>query len=125
LGYRTVWCPRYGRPALAAAAGGRCEDLRRAEAGGHGWRVAALEFMPRRVSLFMKAHRSRSPSRVVGQFAGFTSRRLRGGFVHLCSRLLTLWSWWYLVARADAVSAGRVRRYFSAQGGRRRKERAR
>ena len=92
LGYHVVWCPKYRRPVLAGRLAGRCEELIRARASGHGWRMVALEIMPDHVHLFVKAHRSGSPSRIASQFKGFTSRWLRAGFPHLRSRLPALWS---------------------------------
>jgi putative transposase len=75
----------------------------------------ALEIMPDHVHLFVKAHPSRSPSRIANQFEGFTSRQLRAEFAHLRSRLPTLWSRSYFAATAGAVSAETVRRYIDTQ----------
>jgi len=39
-----------------------------------GYRMMALEIMPDHVHLFVKAHRSDSPSRIADPFKGFSSR---------------------------------------------------
>ena len=80
LGYHVVWCPKYRRPVLAGRVAARCEELIRAKASEHGWRIVALEIMPDHVHLFVKAHPSDSPSRIASQFKGLTSRRLRAEF---------------------------------------------
>lgn len=78
--------------------------------------MVAVEIMPGHVHLFVKAHRSGSPSRAASQVKGFTSRCLpRAGFPHLRYRLPTLWSRWYVAATAGAVPAETVRRYIGTQ----------
>jgi putative transposase len=125
LGCHVVWCPKYRCQVLAGWAAGSCEGPTRAKAVEDGWRIAVLEIMPDHVHLFVKAHRSDSPSGGVGQFKGFTSRWLRAGLPHLQCRLPALWSWSYFTATAGAVSAETVCRYTGPQDGRPwRKERA-
>jgi putative transposase len=46
LGYHVVWCPKYRRPVLAGPVKDRGEELIRARAAWHGWRIIALEVMP-------------------------------------------------------------------------------
>jgi putative transposase len=65
--------------------------------------------------LFVKTAPKDSPSFVANQLKGFTSRRLRGEFLHLRSRLPTLWSRSYFVASVGAVSAATVQRYIDTQ----------
>jgi putative transposase len=126
LGYHIVWCPQYRSGVLAGRVAARCEGLIRAKASGHGWPIVALGVVPDHVHLFVKAHRSSSPSRIASQLKGFTSRRLVAGFPHLRSRLPTLWSRPYFAATAYAVSAETVRGYFGTHDGRPwRQERAR
>ena len=111
LGYHVVWC----RPVLVGRVAGRCEELVGAKASTPGWRTV-LELMPGHVHLFVKAHPSGSSSRIAGHFKGFTSRRLRAGFLHLRSRLRALW---YSAAAAGAVPAQTGCRYSGVQDGRR------
>ena len=126
LGCHVMWCPKCRRPMLAGRVVGRCEELIRAKAIEHGWPIVALEVMPRRVHLFVKAHRSGSPSPIASQFTILTSRRLRARFPHPRSRLPTVWSRSYCAAAAGAVSAEAVRRYADMQHERRwRRERPR
>jgi putative transposase len=120
LGYQAV-CPKYRRLVLAGQVAGRCEELIRAKASDHSWRI-----MPDSLLLFVKAHQSGSPFRIANQFKGLTSRRLRAGFPYLRSRLPALWSRSYCEATVGAVSAEAVCRCTGTQDGRPwRKERAR
>jgi putative transposase len=122
LGHHLVWCPKYRWPVLAGRVAARCKELIRAKASEHSWRIVALEIIPDHVRLFVKAHPSDSPSRIVNQFKGSTSRRLRAEFPHLP----TLWSWSYSAATVGAVSAETVRRHGGMQNERLwREERAR
>jgi putative transposase len=103
LGYQAVWCPKYRRSVPGGRDAARYEELIRARAAGHGWRIVVREVMPDRVHLFVKDHPSGSPSRVAGQFTGFISRRLRAEFARLWSRLPALWCRPYVVAAAQTV----------------------
>jgi putative transposase len=111
FGYLVVWCPKYRRPVLAGRVAARCKELIRAKASEHSWRMVVLEIMPDHVHLFVKAHLSDSPSRIVNQFKGSSSRRLRAEFPHLP----TLWSRSYSAATVGAVSAETVRPYSGTQ----------
>jgi putative transposase len=115
LGYHVAWCPWYRRPVLAGRVAGRCEELIRAKASEHGWRIVALEIMPDHVHMFVRAHPCDSPSRIASQFKGFSSRRLRAELPHLHPRLPTLWSRSYFAATVGAVWAETVRRYTGTQ----------
>ena len=115
LGYHVVWCSKYRRPVLAGPVKDRCEELIRARAAEHGWRIIALEVMPDHVHVFVKAHPGHSPSYIANQLKGFTSHTLRAEFPHLRSRLPTLWSKSYFAATVGAVSAATVRRYIDTQ----------
>lgn len=114
LGHRVGWCPKC-RPVLTGRVSIRCEELLRVKGGERGWPMVALDIMPGHVHLFVTAHLSDSPSRVANQFKGLTSRWLRAGFPHLCSRLLTLWSRSCFAVTAGAVLAERVRRGIGTQ----------
>jgi putative transposase len=90
------------------------------------WQIVALETTPDHVHLFVNAHRSDSPSRVPGQFQGFTSRYLQAGFAHLGSRLPAPRSGSCFAVTAGALPTQMVRWYTGTQDERPwRKERAR
>jgi putative transposase len=84
---------------------------REMQTSGRGWRIMAAEIAPGQVDLLVKAHLCGSASRLVGQFKGLTSRRLRAQLPALRSCLLALWSRLCVAATAGAVSAQTVRRY--------------
>ncbi|WP_432977938.1 IS200/IS605 family transposase [Dactylosporangium sp. CA-233914] len=115
LGYHVVWCPKYRRPVLTGVIAARCDELIRAKCAEHDWQVLALEVLPDRVHLFVKAHPVDSPAHVANQLKGYTSRVLRTEFAALKSRLPTLWSRSYFAATVGAVSAATVRQYIDTQ----------
>jgi putative transposase len=108
LGYQVVSCPKYRRPVLASQIAGRCEELVRSKASGHGCRIVALQIMPCHMRPFVKAHRCSSPFRIASQCKGFTWRRLRVGFPHLRFPLSALWPRPYCAATAGAAPAQTV-----------------
>jgi putative transposase len=71
--------------------------------------------MPDHVHVLVGGRPEGSPSLVANQFRGFASRRLRGAFPRLRSRLPALWSRLFLAASAGAVSATAVQRHVGAQ----------
>ena len=124
LGYHVVWYVKYRPPVRAGQIAAVSEELIRARANGRGWRMMALEIMPRHMHLLVNTHPSHFSSRVANQLRGFVPRRLCAEFAHLHSRL-TLWSW-PDIAAAGAVSVETVGRYSGTPNGRpRRKERSR
>jgi len=114
-GDQIVWCSKYRRPVLGGSVGARLEELIRQRAAEHDWQIIALEVVPDQVHLFVKPHPKDSLSFVANQFKGMTSRVLRVEFLHLKSRLVTLWSRSFFVATVGAVSAVMVQRYIDTQ----------
>jgi putative transposase len=96
---------------LAGRVAARCRDLIRSKASEHSWRMVAVEIIPDLVRLLVRAHLSDSPSRIVNQFTGLTSRRHRAEF----PRPPALWSRRYSAATVGAVSAETVRRHSGMQ----------
>jgi putative transposase len=61
LGYHVVWYLKYRPPVRAGQIAAGSEELIRARANGRGWRMVALEIMPRHVHLLVNTHPSHSP----------------------------------------------------------------
>lgn len=118
LKYHVVWCPKYRRPVLIGAVGGRLAELIREAAGLREMTVHALEVMPDHVHLFLETDPRWAPAEFVGKIKANTSHVLRAEFPHLRSRLPTLWSRSYFCATVGAVSEATIRHYIEAQKGR-------
>jgi putative transposase len=114
-GYHAVWCSKYRRPVLVGRAGGHCEEPVRAEASGHGRRIATREIVSDQVRLFVKAHPSDSPSPDRQPVQRLDLAAAVASFPHLRSRLPASWSRSYSAATADAVPEQTVCRSTSVQ----------
>ena len=86
LGYHMVWYLKCRPPVRAGQTAAGSEELICARADGRGWRVVALEIMPRHVHLLVSTHPSHPHSRIANQFRGFIPRWLCAEFAHLNGR---------------------------------------
>lgn len=117
LKYHIVWCPKYRRPVLVDAVGGRLRGLLAEKSAELGMTIHALEIMPDHVHLFVEGDPTRCVAEIVNRLKGVTSRALREEFPTLRSRLSTLWSRSYFAGSVGHVSAATIERYIAEQKG--------
>ncbi len=117
LKYHVVWCPKYRRPVLVGEVAQRLDALLRSKCQELGIEVHALEIMPDHVHLFAEADPTLCVAEITNRLKGFTSHELRKEFVHLTTRLPTLWSRSYYAGTVGHVSGAVVRKYIEEQRG--------
>jgi putative transposase len=115
IGLYLVWCPKYRRPVLEGRVAERLGSLIETKCAERGWTIEVLEILPDHVRLLVRTGPEASAALVAHQCKGFTSRKLRGEFPHLRSRLPTLWSRSYLATSVGRVSEATIRRYIAEQ----------
>lgn len=115
LHYHIVWCPKYRRPVLTDAVEARLKELLSEKAAAMDVQMEQLEVLPDHVHLCVAAPPTDAPQHLANQFKGYTSRVLRQEFLHLRTRLPTLWSRSYYVGSAGHVSAETIKQYIAAQ----------
>ncbi|HYB89368.1 MAG TPA: transposase [Streptosporangiaceae bacterium] len=118
LRHQVERCPRYCPPVVGGPVAACCAELICAKAAGRGWPIVAVEIMPDRVRLLVKAHLCESPSRVACQSQGFSWRYLGTEFAHVRSCLPAWWSRSYCAATVGAVPAQTACWYTGTQTGR-------
>lgn len=74
-----------------------------------------MEVMPDHVHLFIKANPIDPIARIVAQLKGYTSHVLRAEFIHLKSKLPTLWTRSYYVETIEHISEDVIKRYIEDQ----------
>lgn len=112
--YHIVWCTKYRRKIL----NGIEEDLKNIlekVAKENKWYIIQMEIMPDHVHIFVKVDPKASPLRVVSQFKGYSSKKLRELFPYLKSRVPNLWTRSYYVGSVGDMSAEIVRNYILNQ----------
>jgi REP-associated tyrosine transposase len=115
IGWHIVWCPKYRKRVLVGEVADRLKALLGAKAAARGWTVEALEVMPDHVHLLVRPGPDASAALVAHQRKGFSSRVRCGEFLHLRSRLPTLWPKPYFVASVGHVSEAAIGRYIAEQ----------
>ena len=117
LQYHIVWCPKYRRKVLTNDVAVTMETLLYEKAEQLGITIEALEIMPDHVHLFISSDPTEAPQRIVNQFKGYTSRKLREIHPHLKSRLPCMWSRSYYIGSVGHVSEKTVKAYIESQKG--------
>jgi REP-associated tyrosine transposase len=93
-----------------------CGEFIGAKASEHGWRIVALEIESDLVNLFVKAHRSDSPSRSTARSRVHIAATF--GWIPTCGSVCHLVVPVVSAAAAGAMATDTVRRYIGTQNGR-------
>ena len=115
IGYHLIWCPKYRRKVLIDNVEIRLKELLLFKAKELNVEINKMEIMPDHVHLFLKCDPTDSPSWVVGQLKGHTSRFLRKEFKTLRSRLPTLWTRSFYCESVGHISEETVKKYIEDQ----------
>ena len=115
VAYHIIWCPKYRRAILVDDVAERLKTLLYEQASKFGWIIESMEVMPDHVHLFIKANPIDPIARIVAQLKGYTSHVLRAEFIHLKSKLPTLWTRAYYVETIGHISEDTIKRYIEDQ----------
>lgn len=115
VAYHIIWCPKYRRAILVDSVAERLKTLLYEQASKFGWTIESMEVMPDHVHLFIKANPIDPIARIVAQLKGYTSHVLRTEFIHLKSKLPTLWTRSYYVETIGHISEDTIKRYIEEQ----------
>lgn len=115
VAYHIIWCPKYRRAILVDNVAERLKTLLYEQASKFGWIIESMEVMPDHVHLFIKANPIDPIARIVAQLKGYTSHVLRAEFIHLKSKLPTLWTRSYYVETIGHISEDVIKRYIEDQ----------
>lgn len=115
VAYHIIWCPKYRRAILVDDVAERLKTLLYEQASKFGWIIESMEVMPDHVHLFIKANPIDPIARIVAQLKGYTSHVLRAEFIHLKSKLPTLWTRSYYVETIGHISEDAIKRYIEDQ----------
>ena len=115
VAYHIIWCPKYRRAILVDDVAERLKTLLYEQASKFGWIIESMEVMPDHVHLFIKANLIDPIARIVAQLKGYTSHVLRAEFIHLKSKLPTLWTRAYYVETIGHISEDVIKRYIEEQ----------
>ena len=115
LNYHFVFCPRYRRKIfLLPGIEDRFKELIQTKCTELNIEIMALECDTDHAHLFLNALPTHSPSYIMQQLKGATSKTLRDEFPEL-SRMPGLWTRSYFVSTAENVSSETIKRYIDEQ----------
>lgn len=120
LQYHIVWCTKYRRKVLV---GDIVEDLKKeleAISQKNKWEIKEIEVMEDHIHVFVKADTVTSVHRIVSQFKGISSFKLRKKHLWLKTRLPCLWTRSYYADSIGNANSETIKKYIQNQ----KKERA-
>lgn len=116
LNYHLVWIPKYRRKTLGGEVKNMVECASREKGDSLGVEILELMVMDDHVHLFVSAPPWFSPSELVGQFKGYSSRKTRIRSLRFRSvNRQSLWTDTYNAGTAGTVSSETIKRYISNQ----------
>ncbi|SCL31106.1 IS200/IS605 family transposase [Micromonospora inyonensis] len=113
--YHVVWCPKYRRKVIDGTVDERLKEIIREVCAERNAPIEAIETMPDHVQLLVVVDPQYGIHRLVKQIKGRSSRLLRQEFLHLKSRMPTLWTNSYFVATTGGATSEVVKRYVENQ----------
>ena len=115
LGYHFIWCSKYRIEVLKDGVDIRLKELLIEKSLDKNWSIEQMEILPDHVHIFIKTNPSDSPTHIINQLKGYTSRILRKEFSQLRTKLPTLWTRSYFVESVGHISESTIKKYIEEQ----------
>lgn len=115
INYHLIWCTKYRRKVLNDDVQKRFKELIYNKADEMGIEIKAMETMEDHVHIFVSSTPEYAPHEIVQAFKGMTSRILRKEFLHLRTRLPTLWTRSYYCESVGHLSESTIKKYVEDQ----------
>ncbi len=115
IGYHIIWCPKCRKKILLDIVEKRLKELLLKKSREIGVNIETMEVMPDHIHIFAKCRPTHSPSYVVQQLKGYTSKKLRDEFSWLYNNFPTLWTRSYYCVSIGHISEKTVKRYIMDQ----------
>ncbi len=113
--YHVVWCPKYRRKVLVEEVEARLKELIKSACSEKQVDIIQMEVMPDHVHLLIEIDPQFGIHRAVKYIKGYTSSVLRKEFLHLTTRLPTLWTNSYFVSSVGGAPLSAIKQYVERQ----------
>lgn len=113
--FHIIFCPKYRRKVLIDGVDTRLKEILYEEANKMNVEIKALEIMPDHVHMFIEFDPRIMLHKVVKQFKGVSSNKLRNEFPWLKSRIPSLWTRSYFSCSIGHISEDTIKRYIENQ----------
>ena len=113
--FHVIFCPKYRRKVLVDGIDVRLKEILYEEAEKLNVTIKSLEVMPDHVHMFIEFDPRLILHKIIKQFKGASSHRLREEFPSLKSKLPSLWTRSYFSCTVGHISEATIMRYIEEQ----------
>lgn len=113
--FHVIFCPKYRRKVLVNGVEIRLREILNEEADNLGVEIKALEIMPDHVHIFIECDPRIALHKVIKQFKGVSSRKLRNEYPWLKSRIPSLWTRSYFSCTVGHINENAIIQYIENQ----------
>lgn len=113
--FHVIFCPKYRRKVLVNGVEIRLREILNEEADSLGVEIKALEIMPDHVHIFIECDPRIALHKVIKQFKGVSSRKLRNEYPWLKSRIPSLWTRSYFSCTVGHINESTIIQYIEDQ----------
>lgn len=113
--YHVVWCPKYRRKVLVGRVKTRLKELIVSTCADMGVDIIEMEIMPDHVHMLIEVDPQFGVHKAIKRIKGLTSRILRDEFIHLTTKLPTLWTNSYFISTVGGAPLSQIKEYIQSQ----------
>ncbi len=113
--YHIIWCPKYRRKVLINDVEQRLRKLIIEKCELYKSEIIELEIMPDHVHLLIEVDPQFGVHKLIKRIKGYTSRILRKEFIHLTTKLPTLWTNSYFISTVGGAPLNIIKQYIENQ----------
>lgn len=113
--FHVIFCPKYRRKVLVGRVETRLRKILNEEADNLGVEIKALEIIPDHMHVFIECNPRIVLHKVIKQFKGISSRKLRTEYPWLKSRIPSLWTRSYFSCTVGHINENTITQYIENQ----------
>lgn len=113
--YHVVWCPKYRRKVLVGNVEKRLKEIIIDTCAKYNFSLIEMEVMPDHIHILIEVDPQYGIHKAIKLLKGISSRILRKEFVHLTTKIPTLWTNSYFISTVGGAPLDIVKQYIESQ----------
>ena len=113
--YHVVWCPKYRRKVLVGNVEKRLKEIIIDTCAKYNFSLIEMEVMPDHIHILIEVDPQYGIHKAIKLLKGISSRILRKEFVHLTTKIPTLWTNSYFISTVGGAPLDVVKQYIESQ----------
>ena len=113
--YHVVWCPKYRRKVLTGDVEKRLKEIIIDTCAKYNFSLIEMEVMPDHIHILIEVDPQYGIHKAIKLLKGISSRILRKEFVHLTTKIPTLWTNSYFISTVGGAPLDIVKQYIESQ----------